>query len=180
MGKKCELLLGGITLLYPFLIYYNRDTVGLSSLCLIFIATLSVIRAILFKGKDQLLISISILFIISALLFVSPTVAHLFYPVIVSISVALYFGFTLVFPPSAIEQIARLIQGNLDDKGIDYTRKVTFVWVIFCMVNAAISCMTILMNNEKWWFLYNGVISYGLMGLLFSGEYLYRKWVLKL
>lgn len=177
--KKCEFFLGGLFLLYPLLIYYTRDNVYVSGCCLISMIAISIIRAIVFKRKDQLLVSTGVMFMIGLFLIQKPELAHLLYPSMVSLSVAAYFIYTLIFPPSAVEQIARLMQGDLDEKGIKYTRKVTLIWVLFCFLNSAISYLTVLSNNGKIWFLYNGIVSYILMGMLFVGEYLYRKWVLK-
>lgn len=177
--KKCEFFLGGLLLLYPLMIYTHRDNVYVSGCCLISMVSISMIRSILYKKKDQLLVSIGVMLLVGFFLIQKPALAHLIYPSLVSLSVAVYFIYTLISPPSAIEQIARVIQGDLDEKGIQYTRKVTLIWVLFCVLNAAISYLTVLSNNKNIWFLYNGVISYILMGMLFAGEYLYRKWVVK-
>ncbi len=91
-----------------------------------------------------------------------------------SLSFAFLLGWSLLYPPSLIERIARIMEPDLDIYGITYTRNVTIVWLGFCLFNAFISFATVIINNNEIWLLYNGLISYVLMGLLMGSEYLYR------
>ena len=77
-----------------------------------------------------------------------------------------------------IERFARLQDPNLPEVAISYTRKITKIWRVFFIVNGATSIITTQLNIE-YWTLYNGFISYILMGTLLGGEWLYRKMVLK-
>ena len=54
-------------------------------------------------------------------------------------------------------------------------RKVTQVWCVFLLVNAALSAATALWGDLAVWTLYNGLISYGVMGTLFAVEYAIRR-----
>lgn len=96
-----------------------------------------------------------------------------FYPVVVSLSLLLVFGRTLLRPPSMIERIARLSVPDLPPEGVRYTRRVTGVWCGFFVLNAGISLATVFASRE-WWVLYNGLLSYLLMGLLFVVEWVVR------
>lgn len=96
------------------------------------------------------------------------------YPVLVSGVMLGVFGYSLVSPPSLIERFARLQEPDLPVAAIQYTRRVTQVWCVFFLVNGSIALATALWASPKVWSLYNGVISYLLMGLLFGGEYLVR------
>ncbi len=96
------------------------------------------------------------------------------YPVLVSGVMLGIFGYSLVSPPSLIERIARLTEPDLPPAGVEYTRRVTQVWCVFFVFNGAIALATALWASPAIWSLYNGVISYLLMGLLFGGEYLVR------
>lgn len=100
------------------------------------------------------------------------------YPVVVSLSFAAVFGFSLVHPPSVAERIARLTRPDLPPAGIRYTRRVTWIWFAFLIVNAAISFATIRWGTLAQWTLWNGLLSYLAMGALFAGEYLVRRAVL--
>lgn len=99
-----------------------------------------------------------------------------FYPVVVSLSFLAIFAYSLIKPPSVVEIIARLHE-TLDEHGIKYTRKVTKVWCVFFIINALIATWTIFQDDEQIWLLYNGLISYILMGVLMAVEFVVRFFV---
>jgi uncharacterized membrane protein len=96
------------------------------------------------------------------------------YPVLVNGVMLGLFGYSLIVPPSFIERIARLQEPELPVAAVQYTYRVTQVWCVFFVFNGAIALGTALWASAAVWTLYNGVISYVLMGLLFGGEYLVR------
>lgn len=98
----------------------------------------------------------------------------LLYPAAVSLSLLLVFGRSLLHPPSMIERIARLSEPGLPAEGVRYTRRVTWAWCGFFTINAAISLATVFASRERW-ALYNGLVSYLLMGALFAVEWLFRR-----
>lgn len=100
--------------------------------------------------------------------------ALLFYPVWMSLGMLLLFLSSLFFPPTVIERIARLMEGDLDVKAVAYTRKVTQVWCGFFLINAGIASWTAMQGNWDLWVWYNGAISYALMGLLMLIEWRVR------
>lgn len=95
-------------------------------------------------------------------------------PVIINASGLVAFAFTLWKPPSMIERFARLAEPELPDSAIAYTRRVTWVWCGFFVVNGSIALYTALYASLAQWTLYNGLIAYVLMGLLFGVEYAVR------
>lgn len=97
-----------------------------------------------------------------------------FYPVLINLILLVVFGISLIRPPTMVERLARLREPNLPPAAIIYTRRVTQVWCGFFIVNASISFAIQLWASPATWSLYNGVISYLLIGLLFGGEYLVR------
>jgi uncharacterized membrane protein len=96
------------------------------------------------------------------------------YPLVVNASLLALFSATLFKPPSMIERLARLTTPDLPAHAIEYTRKVTMVWCGFFVLNGCVSAATALWASESAWALYNGAISYALMGALFGGEWLVR------
>lgn len=98
-----------------------------------------------------------------------------FYPVLMSLGACAIFLYTLYSPPSMIERFARLHQPDLPESGVVWTRKVTQVWCIFLFCNALLALITILFFSTKIWAIYNGFISYLLMGMLLLGELILRK-----
>jgi uncharacterized membrane protein len=96
------------------------------------------------------------------------------YPVMVNVAMLCAFGLSLISPPSMIERLARVREPDLPTEAILYTRRVTQVWCVFFVFNGSIALATALWASPDIWSLYNGVIAYLLMGLLFGGEYVVR------
>jgi len=53
---------------------------------------------------------------------------------------------------------------------------VTLIWVIFFVFNGTAAGLTACCTTLEMWSLYNGLIAYGIMGLLFTIELFYRHW----
>ena len=101
------------------------------------------------------------------------------YPVVISFSLLATCGWSLVYPPTIIEKIARITEPDLPAAGVRYTRRITLVWCGFFVCNGLIALYTSLFASFKVWTLYNGLISYLLMACLLSGEIFYRHSFLK-
>ncbi|MDR0599438.1 MAG: AMP-binding protein [Treponema sp.] len=108
------------------------------------------------------------------------------YPVFTSALFLAVFGATLVFPPSMAFRLALLmdkkkphkIKGTLGEGRIAaYCREVTALWCLFFALNGAVSVFTIFRSSGTLWALYNGGISYIIMGILFGTEWWVRKMV---
>jgi uncharacterized membrane protein len=101
------------------------------------------------------------------------------YPITINLGLASVFAYSLFFPPCIIERFARLIEPNLNDRGVRYTRNVTLIWICFFLVNSVISGWLALYASLEHWTLYNGLIAYILVGILFAGELAVRQFVKK-
>tara|TARA_Y100001963_G_C6727294_1_gene422114 strand:+ start:39 stop:596 length:558 start_codon:yes stop_codon:yes gene_type:complete len=101
--------------------------------------------------------------------------ALLYYPVWMNAGMLLLFAASLWFPPTVIERLARLMEGDLDQHAVAYTRKVTQVWCLFFLFNGAVAFATAWWGDWDIWVLYNGLISYILMGLLMFIEWQVRR-----
>ena len=97
-----------------------------------------------------------------------------FYPALVNGVMLAIFSWSLLTPLSLIERLARLQHPELPPEGVIYTRHVTQVWCGFFVFNGAIALATAVWSSFEIWILYNGLISYLLMGLLLGGEYIVR------
>lgn len=186
--KSKSFLLGLFTLLsvaYPFAVYYFSEDLSPSCLVWIIVALL-LLRAILpFFRKNTLLsatekntifISVWVALVMLLLYAWNSYLAPLLYPVVMSLSLALTMGFTLLYPPSMIERFARLLEPHLSVSGVRYTKKVTMAWTIFGLLNAGLAGITVIIGDRTLWTLYNGCISYILMGVLMASEYGIRKY----
>ena len=97
-------------------------------------------------------------------------------PVIVNSVLLFTFAVTLLYPPAVIEKIARTISKDLNPDELIYCRKVTLIWSLFFLLNGSTALYLTFYASLEAWTLYNGVVAYVLMGLLFSLEFLYRHW----
>lgn len=97
------------------------------------------------------------------------------YPALVNAVLLAVFATSLAFPPSAVERIARMTEPDLPPEGVAYTRRVTQVWCVFFVFNGALALVTALWMSDRAWALYNGLIAYVLIGVLFSAEWLVRR-----
>jgi uncharacterized membrane protein len=102
-----------------------------------------------------------------------------YYPVGVNALMFTMFASSLVYPPTIIEQIARVTTPNLPASGVAYTRKVTIVWCGFFILNGTMATYTVLFASLEVWTAYNSAISYALMSLLLGGELVVRRYVLR-
>lgn len=98
------------------------------------------------------------------------------YPIFMNALMLSLFAASLLHPPSVIERLARLRHPDLPPEGVAYTRRVTQVWCGFFVVNGGVAAWTAFAASRETWVLYNGLIAYLLMGALFAGEWLFRRW----
>ena len=97
-----------------------------------------------------------------------------YYPVAVNLIMLAVFASSLRGEQSIVERLARLQDPELSPRGVRYTRNVTKAWCVFFVLNGAIAATTALIGDLKLWTWWNGLLSYGAMGLMFGGEYLLR------
>ncbi len=166
---------GGLA--YPFAVYFGHSAFP----AIVFVLagmTLVLLRLLglrgLVGGPGRLLPFAIAAFLLGSLMVWAPALAVEAYPVLVSLTVATLFGLSLVFPPTVVERIARLTEPDLPPEGVRYTRKVTVVWLGFLLINALISTAAALWGSLAQWTLWNGLLSYFAMGLLFVGEFIVR------
>jgi uncharacterized membrane protein len=173
-----SVLIAGMLMLYPFAVYYGLHYFPPRFLAVILLVLLF-LRIVLLKNNlakmpwvlpATILGSLAIIFS----LFTQLPIGFKLYPLLVNCSLFSVFAFSLFKPPSVIETLARLKEKNLNMNGVKYTEKVTLLWCVFFFVNGSISLYTALYSELEYWMLYNGFISYVLMGTLFAGEFLVR------
>lgn len=182
MSKLLNIVIAVLLVGYPFLVYFGLIWFDARAVALLLIALAAVRLACLDKAPrgaplcQALLLPIAVVALIGLLVMVSGEPSLLrFYPVAVNAGMLLLFGATLLRPPSMIERIARLAEPRLTPKAARYTRVVTQVWCGFFVVNGAIALATTVFADFAVWTLYNGLIAYLLMALLFLGELFVRR-----
>ena len=97
-------------------------------------------------------------------------------PTLVNAALFVSFAWSLRRPRTpVIERFARAMHGDLEPARVAYCRRVTMVWTGFFAVNGIICSWAALSASVSFWAIYTGGISYGLVGLLFCGEYVVRR-----
>jgi uncharacterized membrane protein len=169
-----KLLLTLATLAYPAVVYLGFGRWSPFWVALL-LAGLMLVRAWAARDAVWLLAGAGATLLSLASLFGDSWLPLKLYPVMVSAVLLCVFGASLVRPPTVIERIARLREPHLPAAAVAYTRKVTQVWCVFFVANGLAALATALWASKEIWLLYNGLISYLLMGTLFAGEWLVRR-----
>lgn len=165
-----------ISLLYPLAVYVGLQHFDARSLVLLLVAVagLRVLSDANAAHHQWLWVPLFGVLVFWILISNSDTGLKL-YPVLLSLSFLIMFAWSLRHPPSMVERMARLREPNLPPAAIPYTATVTKVWCLFFILNGGLSLATALWASTELWLLYNGLIAYLLMGLLFGGERLVRQ-----
>jgi uncharacterized membrane protein/acyl-CoA synthetase (AMP-forming)/AMP-acid ligase II len=171
------LLLALLTCAYPLLIYVSLGHVAPHWLALL-LAAMALMRAAATRERSWLVAALGALLLAGATATSGNLLPLKFYPVLVNAVLLSVFAWSLRHPPSVIERLARLAEPALPSAGVAYTRRLTQVWCGFFIVNGLLALATALWprqaGGDELWALYNGLIAYLLMGLLFAGEWLLR------
>ncbi|WP_434570108.1 hypothetical protein [Pseudomonas sp. Z3-8] len=167
------LLLAG--LLYPFAVYFGMEHFAPWQFGLL-LGGLWLARALLGKGNpgNRWMAASAITFCVLLAVFDSPLLLR-WYPVLISAFMLGLFTLSLKYGPPMVERLARLREPQLPARAVIYTRQVTVAWSVFFLCNGVLAAVLTLWAPLSWWMLYAGLISYGLMGLMFAIEWLIRQ-----
>ncbi|ASP16682.1 hypothetical protein ACG2K1_06795 [Neisseria sp. 23W00296] len=178
MNPAAKILLTFASLAYPLLWYYGRENGAFvwlaAAMCVLWL-----IRAAMPQTAAQRIVALLLsAFFAAVLLFRRPDSMY-WYPVAVNLLMLAVFGGSLFAKQTVIERLARLQHPDLPPEGVRHTRRVTQIWCGFFVLNGATAAALALLQWHDWWAVYTGIVSYVLMGVLFAGEWFYRKLVLK-
>ena len=174
-------MLAGLLLLYPFAVYLGLQYLQPRLIGALLLALVAV-RWLLLRRKARgaslrplyLPLATAALCALAALAF-NHTDALRLLPVAINGLCLVSFAVTLWRPPSMAERFARVWHPDLPEDAVHYTRRVTQVWCAFFFFNGAVALYTALFASLATWTLYNGLLAYVLMGLLFGAELLMRR-----
>jgi uncharacterized membrane protein len=169
-----------LVIAYPFAVYLLLDragagVLGAALIVILFIRNPSVLSA------QRWLVLPALLILLAFLGFgpiESETLLRL-YPVGISAVLFCTFGATVLWPPTIAERMASASGVAMTAAIRRYTRNVTLIWCLFFICNGLAALYIGLTGSMDVWVLYNGVLSYILMGCLFAGDYLVRLRYLK-
>lgn len=195
MKRFLTVLFGIIAALYPLLVFtclvLLKLPVRILSLCIVVLAFAFFLGATGNRKNEngkrimsvRPLFSAGLFLLVGLLCFFSnQTIFLKLYSVVISATLLITFGSTLFFAPNIIFRFATLadksIIGSVAEKRVEqYCRNVCIVWCIFFIANGSVAAYTAFFASDRVWSVYNGGISYALMGLLFAVEFIIRKQV---
>ena len=180
-------LCGTLALLaYPFVVYagYRNGATRVTALILLLlVAPIGFVR-LRKLGKSQAW-TLAIVPLVTATLLGLSAVLNanglvLAVPSAVNLVLLLAFGVTLRWGPPMVERLARLQDPTLSEPEMQWCRLWTKLWCGFFVANAAVSgaLASAVMSglaDMKVWALYNGLVAYVLMGIMFTVEWVLRK-----
>ncbi len=179
---RWSILFGAILLVYPLLVYFGL-TYFEPRVIALFIILLAIVRFAFTSGDRRrelaphFLVALAVACVIGFLTLLSNSADYLrYYPVCINALMFVLFFISLLRSPSMIERFARLAEPDLPAAGVRYTREVTKVWCGFFLINGAIALYSSVAASMAFWTIYNGVVAYILIGMLFAGEYAFRIW----
>jgi len=167
---------------YPLAVFWalthlSARTVGLLGLCVIVPGMLWRFRK---ARREDLAAVVRVPLLVVALLAAGAVFDDqrfvLAMPVLISLALLVAFAGSLRAEATLVERFARAKEGELDEGQVRHCRQVTIAWVIFLALNAGVAAFLALAEMRTAWAVYTGGIAYGLMGLMFAGEYVIRQY----
>ncbi|MDB4988872.1 MAG: hypothetical protein JWN04_4050 [Myxococcaceae bacterium] len=165
---------------YPVAVYvgltrFNARGLGLILALLLLPGLISKVRA---ARREDLLVAVRLPLSVLALLGLAALLNDARFvfalPILINLALLLQFAGSLRGLP-IVERFARMQDPDLGPAQVLYCRSVTKVWCGFFVLNALISGLLAASAPLAWWTLYNGLLAYGLIGLLATVEYVVRK-----
>ena len=174
-----QVLLVLVSAAYPFLGYFGREYGAFHALAGLMCA-LWLLRAWFQRERGQKLVSLLLAAFFGVTLLLELPGSMYWYPVSVNALMLALFGGSLLSGQPLVERLARLQTPDLPPEGVRYTRRVTQIWCVFFVLNGSVAAALVWLDQLDWWAAYTGIVAYVLMGLLGGGEWLYRRFVLKI
>ena len=171
-----------VVLGYPLAIYFGLThfrprTVGLM-LAVVLLPTLvlRIKRARRMHLRSLVLMPVLVLVLVSLSIIIDDHRFILVLPVLINAALLGVFAGSLRQEISTVERFARLQVDDLSPAEIRYCRVVTALWCVFFAVNAIAAAALALAGQLAWWSLYNGLLTYIALGVLFAAEFVVRKY----
>jgi uncharacterized membrane protein len=175
-GRIVQIVAALALLLYPFAVYVGLtrwDVRAAALVLLALVAPAAIARLIKHRASELKavafvpLVTVGLLALGAAL---DDAGFVLLVPVFVNLGLLATFAPTLRWGPPMIERFARLQEPDLPAPKVAWCRTWTSIWCGFFFLNAGVAATLALFAPLEWWTLYNGLIAYGLIGLMFAAE----------
>ncbi|MDR1862505.1 MAG: hypothetical protein LBQ67_01145 [Treponema sp.] len=192
LKRRMQYLFGALIVLYPVLVFSALVILKLSIKYLsIFIIALAAAYFLVnrhhYKGRHRFVVFISpaILCGIGIICLITKSSLTLkIYPALADLVYLVIMWTSIFIPPPVvfyfINMFDKTIKEHIAPRFFDrYCRKAAIVWCVFFVFDGAVSLFTVFLASDVVWGVYNGGITYVLMGLIFVGEYFILKMIEK-
>lgn len=163
-----------LSVIYPVFWFWQDES--LPSLVLFYLLPpLWFLKGLLSQGMARYL-ALGLAFVLLLVALKGHTGGMFYYPLLVNGILLCLFGSSLFWQSqSFVERLARLQDPKLNEAGVCYTRRVTWVWTGFFAFNILLNSIVLWKQQYSFWALYNGVISYILLAIIMLSEWLIRQ-----
>ncbi|MGB3052056.1 MAG: septation protein IspZ [Polyangiales bacterium] len=180
LGRIVQIVAALALLVYPFAVYIGLtrwDVRAAAAVLLLLLAPAAIVRLRRQRASEVRAVAfvpvVTVgLLALSALLDSAGFI--LVVPVFVNLGLLATFGSTLRWGPPMIERFARLQEPDLSTPKVEWCRMWTWIWCGFFSLNAVAAAALAFLAPLEWWTLYNGLIAYGLVALMFAIEFVLR------
>jgi uncharacterized membrane protein len=192
MKHHAKFLFGLIAVLYPLLVFcalvvFNLPIRYLSIGIIAFAIGYSIINSRHYKGKKTaaLFVSPVILCAIGAVsLLMDSSLILKLYPTLADLAYITIFTTSFFFPPPFafyfIDIFDKTIKTKIPKKRFEqYCFRATLAWCVFFTLDGIIAAITAFWGTDIIWGIYNSGITYVIMGLIFAGEFIVLKMIVK-
>jgi uncharacterized membrane protein len=188
LKRRMKYLFGLLIVLYPVLVFSALVIFKFSIRYLsVFIILLAIAYFLVnrhnYKGKHKALVLISpaILCCIGIICLITKSSLTLkIYPALADMVYLVIMGTSILIPPPVvvyfINMFDKTIKDNIPAEFFNqYCRKAAIIWCVFFVFDGVVAFITVFWASDVVWGVYNGGITYVLMGLIFIGEYFILK-----
>jgi len=177
LKKILGLLLAVLFIAFPFVIHYGLRYIEPTFFSAILFILL-IIRTIFTPsdnkwGKAIMIVVVTVY--CSAIAFFDSEQLLRYYPVLISLYVALLFFLSLFDKESLVETFAKLSGKPYPDDARHYMRTLTKLWVLLLIINATVALYSACCLSADFWLLYNGFISYLIILGFILAELIFRQ-----
>lgn len=195
-GRGVRYFFGALIILYPLLVFsalvvFKINIRYFSILLIILSVAYAVFNKQHYQGRHPAFVFISpaILFTIGGVCFITPffiessefsEILLKIYPALADLVYLTIFGTSLFIPPNIVYNLVNMfdktLKDHLDKVYLDrYCHKSTIIWCVFFVFDAVMAVVTSFKSSDLVWAVYNGGVTYVLMGLIFIAEYAFIK-----
>jgi uncharacterized membrane protein len=181
LGTLGRFLVMVAVVVFPFSVYFLIETLGVEWLggILLFLLAVRLFPFIRRYRWAPVIFGIVGVAFLAALAWTENVLILQFYPTFVNLGLLSAFGATLIYPPTMVQRFAMAAGMAVNRRSIAYTRAVTVLWCVFFALNAAVSGIITIEGSMRTWTIYNGFLSYLIVGIIFAAEYLFRQFYMR-